>query len=111
MWMLVQDAADTPFFFQEFVAARRPPSADATVQIRTRRRRRALQRPAQYSKSAAAGDVSPSNAAATLDGIIQRVSAAAQAVLGRPVDQQQPLMEAGLDSLGEQLARLVRCTA
>ena len=32
---------------------------------------------------------------------MQRVAAAAQAVLGRPVQEQQPLMEAGLDSLGE----------
>ena len=32
---------------------------------------------------------------------MQRVAAAAQAVLGRPVQGHQPLMEAGLDSLGE----------
>lgn len=101
----LQDFADTPFFFQEFATARwPPPAADATVQLRILRRQRiSPQRSATPRQTAAAGGASASDAAASLDGIVHRVSAAAHAVLGRPVDPQQPLMEAGLDSLGMRL--------
>jgi hypothetical protein len=95
----MQGAADTPFFFQEFASAQPTAAADATAQIRTRHRRRAPQRTARRSRAAAAAGRST---AADLEDITQRVAAAAQAVLGRPVEGQQPLMEAGLDSLGEQ---------
>lgn len=95
-----QDAADTPFFFQEFaVAQRQLPTTDATVQLRTRQRHRVSRHPQR--RAATPATVRRDAAPPGLADVADRVAAAAAAILGEAVDRRQPLMEAGLDSLGE----------
>lgn len=101
-----QDAADTPFFFQEFAVARRQLlAADATVQLRTRQRRGVSRHPQR--RVAAPAAVRRVAAPPGLADVTDRVAAAAAAILGGALDRRQPLMEAGLDSLGEPFQFLV----
>lgn len=100
---ILQDAAHTPFFFQEFAAARQPPAAHAIVQIRTRQRQRITRRAAHGSRAVADAHGGRADTPAGLASITERVAAAAAMIVGRAVHPQQPLMEAGLDSLGAHL--------
>ena len=109
MVLSLQGAANTPPFFHEFVAPPPPPppaAAEAVVHIRARMHRRrqgsSRQQTAQRlppGHGPTSGGLDPSG----MEAVTQRVTAAVAAVLGAPVAARQPLMEAGLDSLGEYL--------